>query len=302
MTNAPQLENGHIKIANELYDAILQFDLSKRELKVILFILRKTYGYNKKEDKISFSQIAKGTGLYRPHIISTVKSLKAKNIIKTSDQNSTSYVNIYCINKLYKTWIPSTKTVPQYQNGTPPVPKQLPKLVTKTVPTKDNKDKDTPPISPKKEKKPIEDINHHAKQILAIWNKKFGTDLTSTHGFEKNLAYWLDEYDMEKIEKAIGNISQDEYWLIHPQTLFRKGNPRFEDVDYIGLLLAKSHTKKEKHYEIFPGWKREISDDEWAEIQARSKAFDEREKQNPQPSLAQQWREKKKGMNGLTKN
>ena len=39
--------------------------LREAELKVLLVIIRKTFGYHKKRDKISISQIEKITGLHR---------------------------------------------------------------------------------------------------------------------------------------------------------------------------------------------------------------------------------------------
>jgi Bacteriophage replication protein O len=39
MDNTPQLENGYIRIANELYEAILRFPFTKRELLIVLAIV-----------------------------------------------------------------------------------------------------------------------------------------------------------------------------------------------------------------------------------------------------------------------
>ena len=48
---SPQCENGHVRIADELYEAILKADFSKRELLVVLTVIRKTYGYRKTMDR-----------------------------------------------------------------------------------------------------------------------------------------------------------------------------------------------------------------------------------------------------------
>ena len=53
----PEIDDGHTKIANELLDAIIGHDFSKRQLKILLFIMRKTYGWNKSEDDIARSQL-----------------------------------------------------------------------------------------------------------------------------------------------------------------------------------------------------------------------------------------------------
>lgn len=45
---SPQTENGYIRIANELWDAVLQRDFSKRQKDLLLFIWRLSYGCQRK--------------------------------------------------------------------------------------------------------------------------------------------------------------------------------------------------------------------------------------------------------------
>jgi len=59
----PEIDDGHTKIANELLDAIIGHEFSKRQLKILLLIMRKTYGWNKSEDDIARSQITESIGV-----------------------------------------------------------------------------------------------------------------------------------------------------------------------------------------------------------------------------------------------
>jgi phage replication O-like protein O len=135
----PQVEDGYTKIANELLDAIIRHDFSKRELKIVLFVLRKTYGWNKKADVISLSQILAGTGLARTHACSSVNDLvNCKVLLKQSHQKG----QLLELNKKYKDWVCDqngnsvTKTVMKCdQNGN--------KGVTKTGTTKDTSKNNT---------------------------------------------------------------------------------------------------------------------------------------------------------------
>lgn len=77
----PQLEDGHVRIANELLEAILGFGFSQRELLVLFTIIRKTYGFNKKEDDMSASQIGALCGVARQHVTTTLNALVARNVI-----------------------------------------------------------------------------------------------------------------------------------------------------------------------------------------------------------------------------
>lgn len=77
----PQKENGFTPIANEILDKIVNTALLGSELQVLFFIIRKTYGYHKKKDRISLTQFEKGTGLSRPTIVKTLKNLMSRNMI-----------------------------------------------------------------------------------------------------------------------------------------------------------------------------------------------------------------------------
>lgn len=61
----PQIENGYTKIATEIIEKFCYYRISGEEWLVLWVVLRKTYGWNKKEDKISLSQFADLTKLSR---------------------------------------------------------------------------------------------------------------------------------------------------------------------------------------------------------------------------------------------
>lgn len=101
----PQLEDGHVRIANEILEALLKANLTGAEWTVLMFIFRKTYGWQKKEDEISLSQFVKALPLSRRGICKALNHLRLVNIIalvhKGSSVNSS---NVYMINKNYETW------------------------------------------------------------------------------------------------------------------------------------------------------------------------------------------------------
>lgn len=86
MTDGPQTDNGYTRIANEILEDLLAGDFSKRELLVLLSIIRKTYGFNKVSDEISSSQIAKMTGLAREHVARTISSLIKRGVVLKQSQ------------------------------------------------------------------------------------------------------------------------------------------------------------------------------------------------------------------------
>ena len=74
----PQIENGHAKIANEIVEALSRINLSPYESRILWVIFRKTYGWNKKMDKVPVSQISTMTGLPKQHV-STLSYTHAGN-------------------------------------------------------------------------------------------------------------------------------------------------------------------------------------------------------------------------------
>jgi len=101
----PQLEDGFTRIANELYEAILAAPLTAAELKVMLAIMRLTYGYNRKSDAISYSQIASMTGLQRRTVIRCMQRLKEANVLVHQSRGpGRGHSGVWGIQKHYGQW------------------------------------------------------------------------------------------------------------------------------------------------------------------------------------------------------
>lgn len=75
------LDDGYTRIANELLEAIASADLTARQLKLMLAYVRKTYGFNKKTDRIADEQIALLTGLSRQNVNKAKKELLSMNCL-----------------------------------------------------------------------------------------------------------------------------------------------------------------------------------------------------------------------------
>jgi hypothetical protein len=99
-------------VPDEVFDVLMP-QLSGAELKVLLYICRRTFGFKKASDSISLSQIAHGittrdgrvldggTGLCKRHVIRALKVLEKKNIIRvtrTVDETGLNEVNTYSLN------------------------------------------------------------------------------------------------------------------------------------------------------------------------------------------------------------
>ena len=167
---SPQLENGYLKIANELWDALMQFPMSDHRWRILMTIMRKTYGFNKKQDAISLSQISKMTGIDRSNVCKTLKELVANGTVV---RITTTPITNYMINKNYLTWQwPSDhvaiQPLPSGQEDNWVVARRP---HTKDILTKDIKN-NTPLISPQGEKRKTQlDENFKVEEKHREWAK-----------------------------------------------------------------------------------------------------------------------------------
>ena len=152
------LDDGFTRIANELLEAVMHAGLSQHQLLVLMAIMRKTYGFNKKSDWVSNEQLSELTGIL-PHKCSAAKSVLVKRGILTQTGR------VIGINKTVSEWsslpVKGTEKKPYLKKVTLPESgkKSLPEsgnayypnqVNTKDKHTKDNKDNiNNPPKSPR---------------------------------------------------------------------------------------------------------------------------------------------------------
>ncbi|WP_035893848.1 replication protein [Kluyvera ascorbata] len=95
-----ELENGYLRLANQIQDALCIVELSGREFRVLNAIVRLTYGWSKKSDRIANSLIADKTTLKVKHVSEAVLSLAYRNIIILRRIGQTRYIGINtCLDK-----------------------------------------------------------------------------------------------------------------------------------------------------------------------------------------------------------
>lgn len=135
---SPQTENGYTRIANELLDAVVSYGFSKRQLLVIFHVIRKTYGYNKKRDDMSLSQIANATKIKPPHVSVALRELESQKVLLIQEGAHAQSIGI---NKNYAEWgvtetVRVTETVTGYQNSNRGVTETVRKGLLKQEPQK----------------------------------------------------------------------------------------------------------------------------------------------------------------------
>lgn len=85
--------------------------------------------------------------------------------------------------------------------------------------------------------------------VLEKYNTVFRKNLTSTVSFEKNLTFWLTQYSIEDIIKAIELAPKHRFYgdKLTPEMLFRRRGTNGEDTDRIAELLSLVSRPKNKY-------------------------------------------------------
>ena len=223
----PQREDGHVDIANEIVEALAKIYLSSYESQVLWAIFRKTYGWHKKEDWITNTQISDMTGIAESHISRTIKKLIRRKIIIRVDKK-------LAFQKDYDRWEKLPKQVTSKK--LPIQDKKLPKQVIKVTQTGIKKLPKQVDTKEKKEtitKETIQKKNLLRFQIIEYLNKitgaKYKTNTPATvkcinarlkEGFTlENFKYVIEVKWIEWEGKFTKDGKNMEDWM-RPITLF----------------------------------------------------------------------------------
>lgn len=89
----PQLQDGYTKIANEILQILISADLTLLETKILLAIIRQTYGYNRKAAEISTRIFEKMTGIDRRNIQKTIARLLDNSVVIRREGRAAKFFN-----------------------------------------------------------------------------------------------------------------------------------------------------------------------------------------------------------------
>ena len=101
----PQKENGYTSIANELLEQLYRRRFSASQLKILLLVIRFTYGFNRKTATLSNTFIAAGTGMHEITVSKEVGTLLCDNVLKLYKKPSFHNSRVIGINKDYEGWL-----------------------------------------------------------------------------------------------------------------------------------------------------------------------------------------------------
>jgi len=214
------MERGYIKIPVGFVEAIARTRLPGTEIRVLLVIARKTWGWGKQRDRITLSQFAVATGLRKQHILRALRRL-------TQEGHVTKYGNkqhvTYGISKRYTAAVTTdgnncATTTTTTDTCVPSLPNTvtLPNMVTSV--TKYG-NKGVPPAGPT-----IDTLtkNTYTKETLSLSELLLNLILERQPKLKRpKIEKWavhidrmirIDKRTPEEIKQVIRWCQQDDFW------------------------------------------------------------------------------------------
>ena len=221
MADDLQVENGNFtRIVNPLIEHLIQVPFKGCELAVAIFIIRKTYGFQKKQDEISLTQFQQGLKRSRQTIVTALKNLQLVNVARLVKRGSMKGDgNIWTINKYHNTW--ELVRLPKLvrQNRKPSMTK-APNLVRPVIHTKETKEKTKESTAQSAE---VSAVINLFKEVNPSYQRLFGMPpqraaverLLKTHGVDKlsSMIAYLPKSNATKYAPTITTPSQFEVKL-----------------------------------------------------------------------------------------
>jgi phage replication O-like protein O len=99
-----QIEHGgYTRIHNGILEQLAYHDFTSREYACIIYLLRMTYGFSRKECQLSNNDFAKATNLERTAIIKTLRGLVERNVF-AKDEGDPYHAATWSFNKYFEQW------------------------------------------------------------------------------------------------------------------------------------------------------------------------------------------------------
>ena len=219
-----QLKHGFTMIANAILENLAKQNFSPNETRVILVVIRQTYGFGKKTDRISLSQFASFTGMWDTNASRAIKSLIARRIVFSLDKKQLQF------NKDYDQWVP--------------------KLSAPITPTR----KQAQPAS-----EVISTDNHIAEEKLSAPITELSAPITALDAEKLSVAPPQKKDTKETIQKKLYgeflNVKLSD--AEHQKLIERFGEAEAKErIENCSAYLASKGDKYKDHYATIQNWAR----------------------------------------------
>jgi len=99
----PQREN-YTQIANEILEAVARLAINATQFRILLVVWRYTYGFHRKQHKLSTTFIARATGIHRKQVTRELSKLINRKILIEVEKPSFNSSRVIAFNKHYESY------------------------------------------------------------------------------------------------------------------------------------------------------------------------------------------------------
>ena len=262
----PQTENGYTKIANEIIENMVLCKFNGSQYALILIILRYTYGYNRKTQRLGLKFLSNAIRIDKKDVKTEIDKLIDANVIIIFNEETYKDSREIGINKDYENWKIEKRKVKNIKEGgknpTGEGGKKTPPSLNAKKPLKTSNTNNlnecmhllgggviTPPI--KKDKRNIKKNikkgeNFVFEKLWILYPRKIGKDKINFEKFERE----LNILGFDKFARCIERYKKDkpdwQAWQ-NGSTFFNSGYKDYIADDYI----KQEDGKKNKSYNNF---------------------------------------------------
>lgn len=240
----PQLEDGYFRVANEWWDALVRTRIPGEQMQCLHYIIRRTYGYRKKEARLDESMFVAATGLHRGSVFRALKSLKNRKIVGC--KKAAGGGAIYWFNKKYWQW----KDAAKKQRAAKAPQKRCKKAAP---PIKDNiKNKETNMSGTPDGEGEVEKVQKGIKSAIVrktieylnkVTGKKYQWESKSA---QKHIRGRISQgYNLDDFKRVIDIKSAE--WLDDPRNnMYLRPETLFNETKFQGYVNQRPATKQDE--------------------------------------------------------
>jgi len=104
------------RISNELMDQLPKYKFNGTQLRIVIVLIRYTYGFNRKECELSLTYLAKATGINKEQVKRELDKLIKLNVVLVAKETNFHHSRELSFNKNYDTWV-KIETKPRGKRG-----------------------------------------------------------------------------------------------------------------------------------------------------------------------------------------
>lgn len=187
----------YIRISAEFMDALCKIRIPGEARQIFDCIIRKTWGWNKKEDAISLSQFASMTNVSRRNVRRAVLTLELMQMV--SVKKDTGNITSYSIQKDYDKWVGSVKKDTGVRSDTTPVSKKRTKVVSKKRTTIDKIDNIQKTTTCNEPQKPLNPDDYFKDDPV----------LKPISDTAKAMNYFFESFEKKTSKKYVANFAKE---------------------------------------------------------------------------------------------